>query len=196
MAALKVLVALLSDKEKNEKVWDELGMLKVIQESNAQSDGYRHVCQLLDNFTHQGPNGNHICLVLEIMKFNVLSLYRAYSRTMPFPLLARLSKQLLRALAYLHDECGIIHAGRFSSAASKFSFSEASSDIKGDNILVAGDPPESTITLDEDDLRHATFKLSDFGAGNPTARYDGKRLTSNLSCSEYDVKSRCGFDPT
>lgn len=112
MAALKVLIAVLSDEEKN-GTWDELGMLKVIQERNPQSDGYRHICQLLDNFTHQGPNGNHsICLVWEVMKLNVLSLDVAFWRVMPFPLLGRLSKHLLRALQCLHDECGIIHTGK------------------------------------------------------------------------------------
>jgi serine/threonine-protein kinase SRPK3 len=110
MAALKVLVAELSE-EKNGP-WDELRMLKVIQERNPPSDGYRHVCQLLDNFTHQGPNGTHICLVLEVMQVNVLNLNVAFSKVMPLPLLARLSKHLLRALAYLHDECGIIHTGK------------------------------------------------------------------------------------
>jgi serine/threonine-protein kinase SRPK3 len=111
MAALKVLVALLSDKEEN-GIWDELGMLKVIQERNPHSDGYRHVCQLVDNFTHQGPNGNHICLVLEVMQLDVHTLNVAFSKVMPWPPLARLSKHLLRALAYLHDECGIIHTGK------------------------------------------------------------------------------------
>lgn len=85
---------------------------------------------------------------------------------------------------------------RLSSTASKFLFSEASSDIKGDNILVAGNPHESTITLDEDDLRHATFKLPDFGAGNSTARYDGKASNFKFFLSKCDGEARCGVDPT
>lgn len=90
--------------------WDELGMLKIIREKDPQSSGYRHVCQLLDNFTHQGPNGNHICLVLEAMNLSVLDVYRALPGAMPLPLLKRVCKHVLDALQYLH-ECGIIHTG-------------------------------------------------------------------------------------
>jgi hypothetical protein len=40
-----------------------------------------------------------------------------------------------------------------------------------------GNPSEPTITLGEDDLRHVSFKLSDFGAGDSTARRNnGKNL--------------------
>jgi hypothetical protein len=41
-------------------------------------------------------------------------------------------------------------------------------DIKGDNILMTGAPPEpdqTTIQLSMDDLMSSTFKLTDFGAG-------------------------------
>jgi hypothetical protein len=54
-----------------------------------------------------------------------------------------------------------------------------------------GNPSERTITLGEDDLKYATFKLSDFGEGNSTARrYHGTRLTSSFLYSESDVLSR------
>ena len=109
MAAMKILIGDLTIAEK-EGGWDELGMLKVIQEKDPQSLGYRHICQLLDNFTHQGPNGNHICLVLEAMSFSVLDVYDALPGAMPLPLLKRVCKHVLRALQYLH-ECGIIHTG-------------------------------------------------------------------------------------
>jgi serine/threonine-protein kinase SRPK3 len=107
---MKVLVGDLTiAKEKGG--WDELNMLKVIAEKDPQSLGYRHVCQLLDNFTHQGPNGNHICLVLEAMSLSALDLYRStLPGPMPLPLLKRVCKHVLRALQYLH-ECGIIHTG-------------------------------------------------------------------------------------
>jgi len=132
--------------------WDELGMLKVLQERDPQFCGSPHVCQLLDNFTHQGPNGNHICLVLEPMGLSILDLYRALPGAMPLPLLKRVTKHVLRALGYLHEECGIIHA-----------------DIKGDNLLMTGEPPEesqSNMELDHGYLMSTMFKLGDFGAGD------------------------------
>ncbi|KJA15913.1 hypothetical protein HYPSUDRAFT_91667 [Hypholoma sublateritium FD-334 SS-4] len=151
LAAMKILVGDLTTAGKRGG-WDELGVLKVLQETNPQSSGYRHVCQLLDEFTHQGPNGNHVCLVLEAMSLSVLDVYCALPDAMPLPLLKRVCKHVLRALCYLHEECGIIHT-----------------DIKGDNILMTGPPPEEgqlNIEVDDDYLMSTTFKLSDFGAAN------------------------------
>lgn len=107
---MKILVGDLTITDKKGG-WDELGVLKALQESNPQSCGYRHVCQLLDSFTHQGPNGTHICLVLEALSLSVLDVYRALPGAMPLPLLKRVCKHVLRALCYLHEECGIIHTG-------------------------------------------------------------------------------------
>ncbi len=108
---MKILVGDLAEADKKGG-WDELGVLKILQETNPQSSGYHHVCQLLDSFTHQGPNGSHTCLVLEPMSISVLDVYRALPGAMPLPLLKRVCKHVLRALCYLHEECGIIHTGK------------------------------------------------------------------------------------
>ncbi|KAF8799940.1 kinase-like protein [Phlegmacium glaucopus] len=137
LAALKILVGDLTIASKKGD-WDELGMLKT-------------KFSLLDNFTHQGPNGNHICLVLEAMNLSVLDVYRAFPGAMPLPLLKRVCKHIISALHYLH-ECGIIHT-----------------DIKGDNILMSGAPPEEgqlNFELNDSYLMSTTFKLSDLGAAN------------------------------
>ena len=111
MAAMKILVGDLTVADKKGG-WDELGILKVLQERDPRSSGYHHLCLLLDNFTLQGPNGNHICLVLEAMGLSVLDVYHALPGAMPLPLLKRVCKHVLRALRYLHEECGIIHTGK------------------------------------------------------------------------------------
>ena len=118
---MKILVGDLTVEDKKGG-WDELGILKVLQERDPRSSGYRHVCLLLDNFTHQGPNGNHICLVLEAMGLSVLDVYHALPGAMPLPLLKRVCRHVLRALHYLHEECGIIHTGKtlFQSLISSF----------------------------------------------------------------------------
>lgn len=148
--------------------WDELGILKVLQKSNPKSSGYGHICYLHDNFVHQGPNGNHTCLVLEAMGLSVLDLYGALPGAMPLEFLKRVCKHVLQALQYLHEECGIIHTGEYSSSFAVAFFLTLTSDIKGDNILMAGVPSEKEqldIELDNDYLMSTTFKLSDFGAG-------------------------------
>ena len=108
---MKILVGDLAEGDK-EGGWDELGVFKILRETNPQSNGYHHVCQLLDTFTHQGPNGSHTCLVLEPMGLSVLDVYRALPGAMPLPLLKRVCNHVLRALCYLHEECGIIHTGK------------------------------------------------------------------------------------
>lgn len=99
---MKILVEDLSSHE-HKKGWDELGILKVIQESDFQFCGYCHVCQLLDIITRQGPNGNHTCLVLEEKNLSVLD--RSLPGPISLPLLKRVSK---RTFQYLHEERGII----------------------------------------------------------------------------------------
>ncbi|PPQ86170.1 hypothetical protein CVT24_002445 [Panaeolus cyanescens] len=154
MAAMKVLIGDLTAQRANGG-WDELGALQNLKTKNTNSIGYHHVCQLLDSFTCKGPNGDHICLILEPMKFSVFDIYFSLPGAMPLPLLKRISKHVLSALQYLHDDCGIVHT-----------------DIRGDNILISGDPVEEgqvEIKVKYDDLMSSIFKLSDFGAANMMA---------------------------
>lgn len=161
---MKILIGDLSIPSKRGD-WDEPGILKVLQKSDPHSSGYGHICHLHD----QGPNGNHICLVLEAMGLSVLDLYGALPSAVPLELLKRVWKHVLCALQYLHEECGIIHTGKmFQFIRSRLFFSTLILDIKGDNILMTGVPSEEErldIELDNDYLMSTTFKLSDFGAG-------------------------------
>ena len=69
--------------------------------------------QLLDHFEYTGPNGTHLCLVLELMWQDVESFLQGYREAeLRLQLTKRISKQLLRALDYLRI-CGIIHNGAF-----------------------------------------------------------------------------------
>ncbi|KAK6463568.1 kinase-like domain-containing protein, partial [Scheffersomyces coipomensis] len=86
--------------------------------------GYKHIMKLLDNFQIIGPNGNHICMVFEILGENVLNLiYKLlkksrYSGGIPLNLVRLIVKQLFLALDYMHHS-GIIHT-----------------DLKPENILI------------------------------------------------------------
>ncbi|TBU29016.1 kinase-like protein [Dichomitus squalens] len=152
--AMKVLVGELAT-QKALAVWDELEIMKTLRDTNPHAPGHSHICHILDNFTYEGPHGKHICLVLEPMGFSVLDIYCGFKAEMPLFLVKRISKQLLRALQYMHDDCGIVHT-----------------DLKPDNILTIGLPPESgqKKEMTQSELSRLMFKLTDFGAANKVSK--------------------------
>ncbi|ESK96782.1 serine protein kinase sky1 [Moniliophthora roreri MCA 2997] len=148
-----VMKILIGDQSYYKAGFDEAGVLKIVRDGQPKSPGRHNVCQLLDDFMH---HGRHVCLILEPMGFNVLEIYRGYCGAMPLPLLKRVSKHVLHALQYLHEDCGIIHTG--------------------DNILITGSPPTmgQRDVLSEKVLMSSVFKLTDFGAAcKMSKRYNG-----------------------
>ncbi|EGN94656.1 hypothetical protein SERLA73DRAFT_77409 [Serpula lacrymans var. lacrymans S7.3] len=125
-AAMKVLVGKLTNDKSG---WDEVGILKTI-------------------LSVQGPNGAHICLITEPMGPTVLYIYECVSRAMPLSLVKRISKHVLHALQYIHEECGLVHTG--------------------DNIFMTTPSAmeSASVELHEDDFVSTIFKLADFGAAN------------------------------
>lgn len=108
LAAMKVLVSELTRETRGP---DERGIMMLLRDTDPQSIGWHHVCQLFDSFTHTGPNGEHICLILEPLRLGMGSVSRAFNGPMPLPLVRRIAKQMLQALQYVH-KCGVIHTGR------------------------------------------------------------------------------------
>ncbi|KAF8867649.1 kinase-like protein [Gymnopilus junonius] len=86
LSAVKVQIGDLTTYEGPQ---DELSKLKILRDTNPNSPGHRHLSHLRDEFTIEGPNGAHICLVLDPMR--------------------RISKHVLTALQYVHAECRIVH---------------------------------------------------------------------------------------
>ncbi|KAI4327849.1 hypothetical protein L6164_020263 [Bauhinia variegata] len=78
------------------------------------------VVQLIDNFKHTGPNGQHPCMVLEFLGDSLLRLIK-YNRYKGLPMnkVREICKCILIGLDYLHRELGIIHT-----------------DLKPENILL------------------------------------------------------------
>lgn len=82
--------------------------------------GHCYVVQLLNTFSHSGPNGTHICLVFEVLGVNLLEIIKFYQyKGVPVNLCRSISKQVLIGLDYLHRICGIIHT-----------------DLKPENVIV------------------------------------------------------------
>ena len=106
---------------------DEIKLLNRIVHANPKHPGRKHVVSLLDSFEHHGPNGQHVCMVFEVLGENLLGLIKRWNhRGIPQPLVKQITKQVLLGLDYLHRECGIIHT-----------------DLKPENVLIeVGDVEE------------------------------------------------------
>jgi serine/threonine-protein kinase SRPK3 len=72
----------------------------------------KYIVQLLDEFSHQGPNGTHQCLVFELLGPTVDAIVEEiYGEELFEPEnILRLTKQLLQAVSFIH-EIGYAHGG-------------------------------------------------------------------------------------
>ncbi|KAI3319512.1 kinase-like protein [Xylariaceae sp. AK1471] len=115
--ALKLLTA---DSYGHEQDTFEVDILSKIKSKGVAALGSQHVLGLLDNFEHVGPNGKNVGLVFRAMGPDMSKFRRVFPKSrIPVPLMKGISRQLLLALAFLHDTCQVIH-----------------SDIKPQNILI------------------------------------------------------------
>ena len=111
--SIKIVVANLSDKHNH-----ELEILEHLHASNLHSHpGRSSITQLLDSFFHEGPNGRHLCVVLELLGPN-LSWVAENSQNyrLKADLARQISGRIVEAVAYLHS-CGVVHGGKNNSCA-------------------------------------------------------------------------------
>lgn len=98
---------------------DELNITKRISTANPAHPGFKHVCGLSDHFfirdsDPENAGNEHACIVHEVMG---PSLQDVTSRTkgshlgLPMAMVKSVARQVLSALEYLHEECGVIHCG-------------------------------------------------------------------------------------
>jgi len=105
LVALKVLA--------HEKGAHELEvMLRINHFGQDGKPGSRNVIKLLDHFEINGPNGKHLCLVLEYMWHTVADFLRSYGDEPELRLAFAkiISQQLLEGLSFLHGS-RIMHNG-------------------------------------------------------------------------------------
>lgn len=75
--------------------------------------GSRHILALIDEFKHNGPNGDHVCLIFKAMGPDLAKYRKLFpSVRIPIPVMKKITKQLLPALSFLHDANRVIHTGR------------------------------------------------------------------------------------
>ena len=107
-----------------EAAMDEVKILKQIKEKDPL--GQQPVANLLDWFEHLGPNGKHVCIVLESLGDNLLTLVKMYDYSgIPMEVVKMVARSTLAALDFLHSKLDIIHT-----------------DLKPENILLVGKVPK------------------------------------------------------
>ncbi|KIY53354.1 kinase-like protein [Fistulina hepatica ATCC 64428] len=124
----------------SEQKSDEVKLLEKIANAQPLHRGFRYNLFFHESFEFMGPHGGHRCLVTEVLGFSldyVRKIRDDGDYRLSVSTAKRVIKQILCGLEYLHDVCGIIHAGN-SSLPQSHSFviqMVLKTDLKHDNIL-------------------------------------------------------------
>uniref|UniRef100_A0A8C5DA15 non-specific serine/threonine protein kinase n=1 Tax=Gouania willdenowi TaxID=441366 RepID=A0A8C5DA15_GOUWI len=106
-----------------ETALDEIKLLKCVRQSDPKDLKRERIVQLVDDFRISGVNGEHVCMVLEVLGHQLLSwIIKSNYAGLPLPCVKSVLTQVLQGLDYLHTKCKIIHT-----------------DIKPENILLRVD---------------------------------------------------------
>lgn len=108
-----VSIKVLAAKQSGEDSYRELRILNHLSGMTPAMEhpGRRYISTLKDHFYVDGPNGRHLCLVMDVIGptvFFVLEHRKDFR--LPAKLAREVSKQLMLAVDHLH-QCGIAHGG-------------------------------------------------------------------------------------
>ncbi|RFU28879.1 hypothetical protein B7463_g7462, partial [Scytalidium lignicola] len=167
-------------KDKQTKLSQEVEILQQLRSYSPENISSKCIVTLLDYFIHPGPNGNHQCLVFELLGPRVDKVLQDYydSRSRPqSQLIIRLSEQLLKAMAFIH-EAGLGH-GDINGRNIAFSSSRLSKLTHDSLFEVLGTPEiDKFIRIDGKPL----------DKGLPTYLVESARWTDWLDESEEDLR--------
>ncbi|KAL8968070.1 MAG: hypothetical protein Q9197_005072 [Variospora fuerteventurae] len=139
----------------------EVHVLNRLSHGIASHPGKKHIVQLLDRFEHEGPNGTHSCLVLELLGPRVDVEAECHNNNrLPGSIAWETCKQTAQALEYMHAN-GIAHGDLHPGNLVFAPVSTVSQ--RGSNImkllgtpqmfeLVVGYPPFDNLMPNKDDL--------------------------------------------
>lgn len=87
----------------------ELEILNQLREADPEHPGHPSIRHLIDAFEHEGPNGNHVCMIFPLMAQALYKFGQMFEPpTVPGNILKKFTKQVLAAIDYAHSQ-GIIH---------------------------------------------------------------------------------------
>jgi len=173
----KALKIVRSSRDYREAAEDEIQFLKLLY----SRDPRKEFCcmHLLDTFDHTGCNGTHPCMVFQLLGSNLLDLIKLHHyRGIAIPAVKYITKRVLIALRFIHDDCGVIHT-----------------DLKPENVLLANTvtrdkySPKLNPIADGVDLEHHREEfcqlyaayLADFG----NATYSRHHFTNDIQTRQY-----------
>ncbi|THW64553.1 kinase-like protein [Aureobasidium pullulans] len=92
---------------------------RLLENSVPPTNDHKHIVRLLDNFEHPGPNGMHICLVLELLGPSVATVIeeRFASNRLSGSVAKKACKEMVLALEVLHAQGighGDLHTGNLA----------------------------------------------------------------------------------
>jgi len=136
--AIKVLSAYASREIEAGRL-GERELLRKVTNTSPLHRGFKHVIHLLHEFAFESFVGKHICFVTNVLSYSVPSFQRELEDPrVSVGFILRLTKDVLKGLEYLHDECKIIHSGMFyASLAAVIGRSNCLTDLKPGNILLS-----------------------------------------------------------
>ncbi|KAF8405558.1 hypothetical protein HHK36_010465 [Tetracentron sinense] len=160
-----------SGAEFAEAALHEIQVLSAIADGDPSNS--KCIVRLVDHFKHAGPNGHHMCMVLEFLGDSLLQLIRYnHYRALELNKVREICKSVLLGLDYLHRELGIIHT-----------------DLKPENVLLV-----STIDPTKDPIRSGLSPVLERPEGNPNSgvmvNIDEKKLKRKAKRAVAKISGR------